>query len=106
MKKLDYVRNYIIKEGIVAYYIVQYTNCNCCAYSAQPIQLGILDLNSVPVPIFGTTKFKCLQELVGKRLDHDTINGLVKNGQIEWVGDWEQPHGAAPYDHAGITRLH
>ena len=104
--KINYVRNYIAREGIVAYYIVQYTNCSCCAYSAQVIQLGTLDNNGVPVSIFGTGKFKCLQELVGKRLDHDTINGLVKNGVVPFGGDWEQPHGAAPYDHNGITRLH
>src|SRR5574343_224183 len=104
--KINYVKNYIALHGIVAYYLVQYTGCNCCAYSAQPIQLGVLDSNGVPVPIFGTTKYNCLQGLVGKKLDHDTVNGLVKNGVIPFGGDWEQPHGAAPYDHAGVTRLH
>ncbi len=106
MKKINYIKNYINKCKIVAYYLVQYTNCNCCAYSARPITLGILDSNGTPLPIFGTTPFNCLQELVGRKLDHDTINGLVKNGMLPFAGDWEQLHGAAPYDHTGITRLH
>jgi hypothetical protein len=105
MKKINYVKNYIEKEGIIAYYLVQYTNCTCCAYSAQPIQLGVL-VDGIPVPIFGTTKYYCLQTLVGKKLDHDNINGLMKNGLLPFAGDWEQPHMAAPYDHNGITRLH
>ena len=106
MKKINYVRKEVEKESIVAYCLVQYRSCNCCACSAIPLQLGVLNGTGTPVPIYGTTKYNCLQILVGKKLDHDCINGLVKNGLIPFAGDWEQPHMAAPYDHAGITRLH
>lgn len=104
--KINYVRNYIKRENIIAYRLVQ-SNCNCCAEAEfeHPMLLGVLGSNGVPVPIFGTGKFTCLQELVGKLLDHDTINDLVKNGITPFGGNWEQPHGAAPYDHVGITRL-
>lgn len=103
MKKINYVEKYIRAQKIIAYHLIQ-ANCNCCANSLHPIQIGVLGDDGVPVPIFGTTKFACLQALVGKKLDHDTISGLVKNGWLPLDGNWEQPHMAAPYDHASIVK--
>ncbi len=104
MDKINYLKNFCTKNNIIAFSITSYQSCECCALSFYPQMLGTME-KGIPVQLTGNKK-KILETLSGEKISSFLINDLLKNGNVQWGGQWEQPHFADAWDFSQVKRLH